>query len=87
MMSFTSGTSGDPKAVQVANSMVLFARGALVEKFALTPEDTCYLSMPLFHSNAVVGGWAPALVAGAAMVPAKFSASGFLDDIRACGAT
>jgi len=87
MMIFTSGTSGNPKAVQVANSMVLFAGGALVEKFALSPQDTCYMSMPLFHSNAVVGGWAPALVAGAAMVPAKFSASGFLDDIRACGAT
>ncbi|HEX2212917.1 MAG TPA: AMP-binding protein, partial [Mycobacterium sp.] len=44
-------------------------------------------SMPMFHSNAVVGGWAPALVAGAAMVPAKFSASQFLTDIRRYGAT
>lgn len=87
MMIFTSGTSGNPKAVQVANSMVLFAGTALVDKFALTPEDTCYLSMPLFHSNAVVGGWAPALVAGAAMVPAKFSATRFLADIRRHGAT
>ncbi|MGV0717350.1 fatty-acid--CoA ligase FadD1 [Mycolicibacterium sp. XJ662] len=87
MMIFTSGTSGNPKAVQVANSMVLFAGTALVDKFGLTSEDTCYLSMPLFHSNAVVGGWAPALVAGAAMVPAKFSASRFLSDIRRHGAT
>ncbi|MGE2692891.1 fatty-acid--CoA ligase FadD1 [Mycolicibacterium pulveris] len=87
MMIFTSGTSGNPKAVQVANAMVLFAGTALVDKFGLTSEDTCYLSMPLFHSNAVVGGWAPALVAGAAMVPAKFSASRFLSDIRRHGAT
>lgn len=87
MMIFTSGTSGDPKAVQVANSMVLFAGTALAEKFSLAPQDICYLSMPLFHSNAVVGGWAPALVSGAAMVPAKFSASGFVDDIRRYGAT
>ncbi|MGV0778891.1 fatty-acid--CoA ligase FadD1 [Mycolicibacterium elephantis] len=87
MMIFTSGTSGNPKAVQVANSMVLFAGTALVDKFGLTSQDTCYLSMPLFHSNAVVGGWAPALVAGAAMVPAKFSASRFLSDIRRHGAT
>ena len=44
--------------------------------------------MPLFHSNAVVGGWSrrPS-VAGATMVPAKFSASGFLHDIRRYGAT
>lgn len=87
MMIFTSGTSGDPKAVQVANMMVLFAGTRLVEKFQLNQQDVCYLSMPLFHSNAVVGGWAPALVAGAAMVPAKFSASGFLSDIRRYGAT
>ena len=87
MMIFTSGTSGEPKAVQVSHLMVLFAGKALVDKFELTADDTCYLSMPLFHSNAVVGGWAPAAVAGAAMVPAQFSASGFLADIRRYGAT
>lgn len=87
MMIFTSGTSGDPKAVQVAHLMVLFAGNALAERFDLTEDDVCYLSMPMFHSNAVVGGWAPALVAGAAMVPAKFSASRFLPDIRRHGVT
>lgn len=87
MMIFTSGTSGDPKAVQVANLMPLFAGNALAERFDLSDQDVCYLSMPIFHSNAVVGGWAPALVAGAAMVPAKFSASGFLSDIRRYGVT
>ncbi len=87
MMIFTSGTSGNPKAVQVANSTLLFAGTALVDKFSLTSEDVCYLSMPLFHSNAVIGGWSPALIAGAAMVPAKFSASRFLADIRRHGAT
>ena len=87
MMIFTSGTSGDPKAVQVHHSMVLFAGEAVVDKCELTPNDICYLSMPMFHSNAVVGGWAPAVVAGAMMVPAKFSASAFLNDIRRYGAT
>ena len=87
MMIFTSGTSGNPKAVQITNLMPVFAGTALAEKFELKPEDICYLSMPLFHSNALVGGWAPALVAGATMVPAKFSASGFLTDIRHYGAT
>jgi fatty-acyl-CoA synthase len=87
MMIFTSGTSGYPKAVQVAHAMVLFAGTALVDKFELKAQDTCYLSMPLFHSNAVVGGWSPAVVAGATMVPAKFSASSFLNDIRRYGAT
>ena len=87
MMIFTSGTSGDPKAVQVAHLMVLFSGLNLVDRFAMTPADVCYLSMPLFHSNAVVAGWAVAIASGAAMVPAKFSASHFLEDVRRHGAT
>lgn len=87
MMIFTSGTSGDPKAVEVPHSMVLFAGSALVERYGLTCDDVCYLAMPLFHSNAVYAGWSVAVGAGAAMAPATFSASGFLPDIRRYGAT
>jgi fatty-acyl-CoA synthase len=87
MMIFTSGTSGNPKAVQVSHLMAMFAGTNLVQRFALSEQDTCYVSMPLFHSNAVVAGWAPAVCSGAAMVPAKFSASNFLDEVREYGAT
>lgn len=82
MLIFTSGTSGNPKPVRVSHFMVLMSGQALVEKFEITPRDTCYLSMPLFHSNALVAGWGVAVANGAAMVPAKFSVSRFLDDIR-----
>ncbi|MBJ7340622.1 fatty-acid--CoA ligase FadD1 [Mycolicibacterium sp.] len=87
MMIFTSGTSGEPKAVEVPHAMVLFAGSALVERYGLTDSDVCYLAMPLFHSNAVYAGWSVALGAGAAMVPTAFSASRFLPDVRRYGVT
>jgi fatty-acyl-CoA synthase len=87
MMIFTSGTSGDPKAVQVAHMTVLFAGTALVQRFEVTRDDVCYLSMPLFHSNALLAGWSVAVGAGAAMAPATFSASGLISDLRRYGAT
>ena len=87
MMIFTSGTSGEPKAVRVPHAIVLFSAAALVQRYELTEADTCYLSMPLFHSNGVYAGWGVAVGAGAAMAPAQFSASGFLPDIRRYGAT
>lgn len=87
MLIFTSGTSGEPKAVQVAHMMVPFSGTALVQRFSITSEDVCYLSMPLFHSNALMAGWAVAVSSGAAMAPAAFSASGLLRDIRRYGAT
>ena len=87
MLIFTSGTSGDPKAVRVMHAMVLLAGAALAGRYELTSADVCYLSMPLFHSNAVLAGWSVALNAGAAMAPAQFTASRFIDDVRRYGVT
>ncbi|WP_241385141.1 fatty-acid--CoA ligase FadD1 [Rhodococcus sp. CH91] len=87
MLIFTSGTSGDPKPVMLAHMMVLFSGSTLVPRFSITSDDVVYLSMPLFHSNAILGGWCVSLCSGAAMAPASFSASRFLDDVRRYGAT
>lgn len=88
MLIFTSGTSGDPKAVRVGNAIVALGGLSLTGKYGLGPGDTCYLSMPLFHSNAIISGFAVALASGAAMaLTPRFSAGSFLSDIRRYGAT
>lgn len=87
MLIFTSGTSGSPKAVRVTHEKVTGPGAHLVGRLGLTPDDVHYLSMPMFHSNAVMAGWAPALTTGAAFAVAPFSASGFLPDVRDFGAT
>ena len=87
MMIFTSGTSGDPKAVPFAHAMAVLCGASLVGQFHITKADVCYLSMPLFHSNGVAAGWAVAIVAGATMVPVRFSPSRFRADIRRYGVT
>lgn len=87
MLIFTSGTSGSPKPVQFAHLMIPFAGPVLTEKYNVGPGDVCYLSMPLFHSACLMGGYCVALCGGAAIAPAKFSASTFLRDIRRYHAT
>jgi fatty-acyl-CoA synthase len=82
MMIFTSGTSGDPKAVRFSHVMAILCGASLIGQYDITADDVCYLSMPLFHSNGVAAGWAVAIGSGATMVPARFSTSRFLDDIR-----
>ena len=64
MMIFTSGTSGEPKAVRVMHLVVLFAGASLMERFEVSGSDVCYMSMPLFTPTrcwpAGAWGWAPA---------------------------
>lgn len=88
MLIFTSGTSGDPKAVRCTHEKVAVPGLMLAQRFGLTNDDVFYLSMPLFHSNAVMAGWAPAVAAGGSIVlRRKFSASAFIDDARRFNAT
>ncbi|RST06048.1 AMP-binding protein, partial [Streptomyces sp. WAC05950] len=67
----------------------LAAAGAsLARQFSVGPDDVHYVCMPLFHGNAVIADWLPALVGGAAVaLRRRFSASAFLDDVQAYGAT
>ena len=85
---FTSGTSGAPKACLCSQGRLARIGGIVAQMFELTADDVCYLAMPLFHSNALMAGWAPALAAGATVaLPGRFSASQFLTDVRGHGVT
>ncbi|CAM3228356.1 AMP-binding protein [Nocardioides dubius] len=85
---FTSGTSGDPKAVKVPHLLATVSAEMLSPNYGLGRDDVFYCAMPLFHSNAIVTSFALALYnAGDLAIVRKFSASGLLGDIRKHGAT
>jgi len=88
MLIFTSGTSGEPKAVKCSHGKVAIAGVTMTQRFDLGRDDVCYVSMPLFHSNAVLVGWSVAAACrGSIALRRKFSASNFLVDVRRYGAT
>jgi fatty-acyl-CoA synthase len=88
LLIFTSGTTGAPKAVRCSQGKIATYGYGMVQRVGLTPGDLAYISMPLFHSNAVIAGWAPSLAVGATVaLRRKFSASQFLPDVRRYGAT
>ncbi len=87
---FTSGTSGAPKACRCSQGRLASIGSVIAQMFSIGPDDVCYVAMPLFHSNALMAGLGPAIASGAAIaLPSggRFSASGFLPDVRRYGAT
>jgi fatty-acyl-CoA synthase len=85
---FTSGTSGAPKAVICSQRRLMTTGARMAQILDLGPDDVGYVSMPLFHSNALMVGWAPSLVVGASVgLARRFTASGWLTDVRRYGAT
>ncbi|WP_329445031.1 AMP-binding protein [Streptomyces sp. NBC_01426] len=88
LLYFTSGSTGAPKAALCTQGRLAAAGTALARRFSVTPDDVHYVCMPLFHGNAVIADWLPALAGGASVaLRRRFSASRFLDDVRAYEAT
>jgi fatty-acyl-CoA synthase len=88
LLIFTSGTTGQPKAALCSQRRLAAIAWHVCHNRGVGRGDVCYQAMPLFHSNQLMAGWVPALGAGATMVlRRKFSASGFLPDVRKYGVT
>jgi fatty-acyl-CoA synthase len=85
---FTSGSTGAPKAVKCSQRRLAMIGQRASQLYGFRRDDVCYCSMPLFHGNAVMAVWAPVLVVGATFATRpRFSASGFLADVRRFRAT
>jgi len=86
---FTSGTTGLPKAAPMRHiHMMSSTYGWGIMALNMQPEDVIYITLPLFHSNAMHIGWASALRGGSAVALArKFSVSNFWKDVRKHNAT
>ncbi len=88
LLLFTSGTTGVSKAVKCTQARLARTAYAAADKFGHVRADVDYCCMPLFHGNAIMALWAPALSVGATVCSTpKFSASQFLPDVRYFGAT
>ena len=88
LLLFTSGTSGAPKACLCSQGRLAGIGVTLSGMVGLGADDVCYVAMPMFHSNALMAGWAPALAGGSTTaLRRRFSASGFLPDVRKFGVT
>ncbi|WP_125078234.1 AMP-binding protein [Mycobacterium sp. P7213] len=88
LLLFTSGTTGASKAVKCSQGRLVRIAEAATAKFGHVRADVDYCCMPLFHGNAIMALWAPALANGATIcLTPKFSASQFLPDVRYFDAT
>ena len=85
---FTSGSTSAPKAVVCTNERMATTAVRAGQIYGVVRDEVCYSPMPLFHGNALMACWGPALAVGATLVlRRKFSASGFLQDVRTYGCT
>ncbi|XP_077327399.1 long-chain fatty acid transport protein 2 [Lithobates pipiens] len=82
MYIYTSGTTGLPKAAIITHSRVLMATG-FFEICHIRPRDIVYITLPLYHSSAMLIGVHGCISKGCTLVlRKKFSASQFWDDCR-----
>ena len=88
MLIYTSGTTGLPKAAKISNRRWFFAASGAAAMAGMTPRDTVYCALPLYHGTGFLLAAGGALVGGARlMLGRKFSVGAFWRDCRVGGVT
>ena len=84
----TSGTTSRPKTVPLRQRNLAHSTRTVAGSYQLSAEDVGYCVMPLFHIHGLVAATLAALSAGGTVVvPPKFSATTFWDDVKRYGVT
>ncbi|MFX0074096.1 MAG: long-chain-acyl-CoA synthetase [Candidatus Hermodarchaeota archaeon] len=86
---FTSGTTGLPKASPMRHiTMFTSSWGWGVVAMNMQLDDIMYLSLPLYHSNAIYIAWGSALHRGSTIaLGRKFSVNNFWEEVKKYNAT
>lgn len=84
---FTSGTSGVAKGAIVPNGAMHLLCRRNRELLGLGPDSVYLTELPLFHINAQMTVYGGLLTGGRARIERRFSATAWLERVRASGAT
>lgn len=85
---YTSGTTSDPKGVEMTHANLVFAGQYGQWEVSLRDDDVFLTTMPACHSNFQLAAMMPVVWAGATLVMVeKYSAHQFMDQCRLYGAT
>lgn len=80
---FTSGTSGPSKPALFSHRRMIGAGVAWSLRTAMDENDSCYISLPLFHGNGLAVAFSSVVFVGAnAVLRQKFSVSSFWEDVN-----
>ncbi len=85
---FTSGTSGPSKPALFSHRRMIGAGVAWSLRTFMKEEHNCYITLPLYHGNALAVAFSAVVTAGAtATLRPKFSVTRFFEDVKKFGCT
>lgn len=68
LLQYTSGSTGDPKGVQLTHANLLANMRAIAEAVQIQPDDVGVSWLPLYHDMGLIGAWLTMLLYGIPLV-------------------